>query len=78
MWTRIVMNLLAWMSAFLIVLALFALFGAQLQAQSLPVRALVVSGVMAILMLNVVMPTLRRLVARWQKASPPSGSAPTR
>jgi antibiotic biosynthesis monooxygenase (ABM) superfamily enzyme len=76
-WTRILMNLLAWLSAVLIVLALFALFGAQLQARSLPVRALIFSGVMAILMLNVVMPALRRLVSAWQSAAP-EGSGPAR
>jgi antibiotic biosynthesis monooxygenase (ABM) superfamily enzyme len=76
--TKIAMNLLAWVSAFLIILALFALFGDQLQARSLPVRALIISGVMVILMLNVVIPALRRLVSRWQKASPPSVSHPNR
>jgi antibiotic biosynthesis monooxygenase (ABM) superfamily enzyme len=68
MWVRIVTNLLAWLSAFLIVLGLFSLFGPQLQSQPLVVRALIVSGVMAVLMLNVVMPVLLRVIGRWQRA----------
>jgi antibiotic biosynthesis monooxygenase (ABM) superfamily enzyme len=68
--TRIWMNLLSWLAAFLIVLGLFTLFGTQLAAQSLPIRALIVSGVMVLLMLNLVVPILRRMLGgRRQKSS---------
>jgi antibiotic biosynthesis monooxygenase (ABM) superfamily enzyme len=62
---RIVTKVLAWLSAFLIVVALFTLFGDWLGAQSLLLRALIISGVMVVLMLNVVMPGLRRAIGRW-------------
>jgi antibiotic biosynthesis monooxygenase (ABM) superfamily enzyme len=67
--TKIWMNLLSWLAAFLIVLGLFSLFGTQLAARSLPIRALIVSGVMVLLMLNLVVPILRRILGRRQKSS---------
>jgi antibiotic biosynthesis monooxygenase (ABM) superfamily enzyme len=62
--TRLVMTLAAWLVAFLIVTSLLELFGDALASLPLPVRALVISGVLVTLMTNVVMPLLHSAIAR--------------
>jgi antibiotic biosynthesis monooxygenase (ABM) superfamily enzyme len=61
-WTaRLATTLAAWLVAFAIVNALLDLLGDQLGAMSPALRALVISGTLVALMVNVVMP----LIARW-------------
>jgi antibiotic biosynthesis monooxygenase (ABM) superfamily enzyme len=57
--------LLGWLAAFLIVLALFAVFGEQLEAMPLQLRALTMSGALIIAMNFLVMPTITRLLSRF-------------
>jgi hypothetical protein len=61
---RLVMTLAAWLVAFLTVTALLELSGDELATLPLPVRALVISGVLVTLMANVVMPLLNSAIAR--------------
>lgn len=56
--------LLTWIGAFLTVLFIFALFGPFLEAQRLWIRALLVSGMMAALMLHVVGPVVMFILKR--------------
>jgi antibiotic biosynthesis monooxygenase (ABM) superfamily enzyme len=62
---RVATTLAAWLTAFLVVTALLRVFGDQLGALPLELRALVLSGVLVGLMANVVMPTLTVVVPRW-------------
>jgi antibiotic biosynthesis monooxygenase (ABM) superfamily enzyme len=55
----------AWLVAFLVVTALLTVFGDELKSLPLTLRALVISGVLVALMVNVVMPVLGTAVARW-------------
>ena len=64
--TALVMTLTTWIVAFGIVTGLLSLFGHQLMSLPLAPRAAVISGVMVTLMVNVVMPRLRAVVARVQ------------
>jgi antibiotic biosynthesis monooxygenase (ABM) superfamily enzyme len=64
--TALVMTLTTWIVAFGIVTALLSLFGHELMALPLAPRAAVISGVMVTLMVNVVMPRLRAVMARVQ------------
>jgi antibiotic biosynthesis monooxygenase (ABM) superfamily enzyme len=61
---RLALTLAAWLVAFLTVTALLELFGDALASLPLPVRALVISGVLVTLMTNVVMPLLHSAIAR--------------
>jgi antibiotic biosynthesis monooxygenase (ABM) superfamily enzyme len=61
---RLVMTLAAWLVAFLTVTGMLELFGDELASLPLPVRALVISGVLVTLMANVVMPLLSSAIAR--------------
>jgi antibiotic biosynthesis monooxygenase (ABM) superfamily enzyme len=61
---KLAMNLGAWLVAWGTVFALLSLFGEQLRSLPLALRALVISGALVALMLNLVMPLLRQLVAR--------------
>ena len=71
--TRAATTLAAWAVAFGVVTTLLTLFGDQL-GQLLPaLRALVISGVLVTLMVNLVMPVLGPAVARWV-----GGAGPTR
>lgn len=75
---RLATTLAAWLAAFLMVMALFALVGDELESRPLAVRALAVSGVLVILMLNLVMPILGPAVARWfAPANEPSTTSAT-
>jgi hypothetical protein len=60
----------AWLVAFLVVTALLSLFGDELGSLPLALRALLISGVLVALMVNIVMPVLSIAVARWL-AGPP-------
>jgi antibiotic biosynthesis monooxygenase (ABM) superfamily enzyme len=65
----------AWLVAFLIVTALLTVFDDELKSLPLTLRALVISGVLVALMVNVVMPVLSTAVARWL-GRPPSTRQP--
>jgi Pyridoxamine 5'-phosphate oxidase len=65
----------AWLLAFLVVTALLTLLGDELGALPLALRALLISGVLVALMVNLVMPALSAAVARWAAASPRSRPA---
>ncbi len=67
---RLTMTLAAWLVAFLTVMALLTLFGDALGSLPLALRALVLSGVLVVLMANLVIPVLSRAVARWLTAPP--------
>jgi antibiotic biosynthesis monooxygenase (ABM) superfamily enzyme len=58
-------TLAAWLVAFGVVLALLTLFGDELASLPLALRALVMSGVLVALMVNLVMPIVSVAVARW-------------
>jgi antibiotic biosynthesis monooxygenase (ABM) superfamily enzyme len=60
----------AWLVACLVVTALLTVFGDELGALPLALRALVISGVLVALMVNLVMPVLNIAVARWLAAPP--------
>jgi antibiotic biosynthesis monooxygenase (ABM) superfamily enzyme len=63
---RVVMTLAAWLVAFVTVTTLLELLGDQLASLPLPVRALVISGILVTLMANVVMPFLSSALAARQ------------
>jgi antibiotic biosynthesis monooxygenase (ABM) superfamily enzyme len=71
------MTVAAWLVAFLVVTALLSQFGDELGSLPLALRALVISGVLVVLMVNVVMPALNVAVARWvagpARSRPPGG-----
>ena len=59
---RIAFLLLAWLSAFIIVMALFAAF--RLEDLPIALRALVISGVLSISMTQLVIPLILRVIHR--------------
>jgi hypothetical protein len=63
-------TLAAWLVAFSIVTTLLTLFGDELGALPLALRALVISGAIVALMVNLVMPVLNVAIARWLRPSP--------
>src|SRR5262245_2712459 len=63
-------TLAAWLVAFVVVMALFTLFGDELGSLPLTLRALVISGLLVVLMVNLVMPVLSAAIARWQVGAP--------
>lgn len=70
-WTaRLAITLTAWAIAFAVVNALLTLFSEQLNAMSPALRALVISGVLVGLMVNVVMPVVSVRVAQLVQARP--------
>jgi hypothetical protein len=73
----VAMTLGAWLVAFVVVTALLSLLGDEFGALPLGLRALVISGVLVALMVNLVMPVLSAAVARWvagpQQARRPGG-----
>jgi antibiotic biosynthesis monooxygenase (ABM) superfamily enzyme len=60
----------AWLVAFLVVMALLTLFGDELGSLPLALRALVISGLLVALMVNLVMPILSAALARWLACPP--------
>jgi antibiotic biosynthesis monooxygenase (ABM) superfamily enzyme len=67
---QVAMTLGAWLVAFGVVLTLLALFGDELKSLPLPLRALVISGVLVALMINLVMPVLNAVIERWLSGRP--------
>lgn len=70
---KVLMTLGAWLVAFVIVLALLTLLGDELKSLPLALRALLISGVLVSLMVNLVMPVLSMAIARWLTGGPMSG-----
>jgi antibiotic biosynthesis monooxygenase (ABM) superfamily enzyme len=68
----LVTTLGAWLVAFLVVTALLTVLGDELGALPLALRALVISGLLVALMVNLVMPVLSTAVAGWLAAPPRS------
>jgi antibiotic biosynthesis monooxygenase (ABM) superfamily enzyme len=66
----VAMTLGAWLVAFLVVTSLLELFGDELGSLPLALRALVISGVLVAVMVNLVMPVLSQAVARWITGPP--------
>jgi antibiotic biosynthesis monooxygenase (ABM) superfamily enzyme len=62
---RLLTNLSAWLVAWVVVVTLLSLFGDELGSLPLALRALVISGVLVAVMLNLVMPVLVAAVTRW-------------
>jgi antibiotic biosynthesis monooxygenase (ABM) superfamily enzyme len=62
---QMVITLCAWLVAFVVVLALLTVLGDELESLPLALRALVISGVLVFLMVNLVMPLLSVAVKRW-------------
>jgi hypothetical protein len=62
---KLVTTGMAWVVVYLLLLTLFSIFEDQLAALTLPVRLLVVSGVLVTLMANLVMPIVMRIVGAW-------------
>jgi antibiotic biosynthesis monooxygenase (ABM) superfamily enzyme len=55
---------LVWLAAFLILMSLFLAFGRQLNGLPLPLRVLIVSGVLVVSMTQVVIPRSNRYLRR--------------
>jgi antibiotic biosynthesis monooxygenase (ABM) superfamily enzyme len=70
------MTLAGWLVAFLVVLALLSFFKDELASLPLALRALVISGILVALMVNVVMPVLGNAIPRWLAGSPHRRSQP--
>jgi antibiotic biosynthesis monooxygenase (ABM) superfamily enzyme len=70
------MTLGAWLVAFVVVLALLTLLGDELESLPLAWRALVITGVLVTLMVNLVMPVLNVAIARWLSGGHVSGPPP--
>lgn len=73
---RGVMTLGAWVVAFLIIMVLFTVFGDELESLPLALRALVISGALAALMANLVMPVLSVAIAHWLAGLPRTQTHP--
>lgn len=72
---RAAVTLGVWLVAFVVVMALFLAGGDELERQPLPVRVLVLTGVMVILMMHVVGPVMSRVVRRFTSRSTPRSTA---
>jgi antibiotic biosynthesis monooxygenase (ABM) superfamily enzyme len=74
---RLLSTLAAWLIAFLVVWTLLTVFADELKTLPLPLRALVISGILVSLMVNLVMPLLSaaggRLQARPLQTRPSGG-----
>jgi antibiotic biosynthesis monooxygenase (ABM) superfamily enzyme len=68
MLARLATTLATWLVAFSIVRTLLELFGHQLATMSPTLRALLLSGTLVVLMVNVVMPFLGPRIARLTQA----------
>lgn len=68
---RAATTLAAWLVAFGVVMTLLTLFGEELESLPPALRALAISGVLVVLMANLVMPALSVAVARWIDGRPP-------
>jgi hypothetical protein len=63
------MTLAAWLVAFGVVTALLTGLGDELGALPLALRALVISGALVALMVNLVMPVLNKVIPRWVRGA---------
>ena len=72
---RAATTLAAWLVAFGVVMTLLTLFGEELESLPPALRALAISGVLVVLMANLVMPALSVTVARWIAGRPPKDTA---
>jgi hypothetical protein len=66
------MTVAAWVVAFTVVTALLTLFGHQLGTLPLALRALVISGALVALMVNLVRPVLSDAIGRWVGGTDPA------
>jgi antibiotic biosynthesis monooxygenase (ABM) superfamily enzyme len=71
---RIEFLMLAWLSAFVIVMALFLAFGSVLDDLPLAGRALLISGVLVITMTQLVLPLINRLLRARRARTAGAGS----
>ena len=62
--TTIVTLLLLWLGAYLTLMAVFSLFGTQLNEMPLALRVLLVSAVLVLVMTQLVIPLVTRLISR--------------
>ena len=62
---RLLAMLLLWIAAYAILMTLFVVFGESLNAMPLPLRVLIVSAVLVVVMSQVVIPIVTRIVARY-------------
>jgi hypothetical protein len=74
---KVATTIAAWVVAFLVVTALLSLFGDQLAALPLAVRALIMSGVLVTLMVNLAMPVVGVGIARLLAGPAASGGSLT-
>jgi antibiotic biosynthesis monooxygenase (ABM) superfamily enzyme len=70
---RLTFVLLAWLAAFVIVMALFVALGETLQDIPLPLRALAISGVLVVSMTQLVIPLIHRLLRFTSERRSPRG-----
>lgn len=61
---RVLSLLLLWLGAYATLMALFTLFGPQLNGMPIPLRTLLLSAVLVLVMTQVVIPVVVRLVSR--------------
>jgi antibiotic biosynthesis monooxygenase (ABM) superfamily enzyme len=66
----VAMTLGAWLVAFAVVTGLLSVFGRELGALPLGLRALVMSGVLVAVMVNLVMPLMSSVISRWLGGPP--------
>jgi antibiotic biosynthesis monooxygenase (ABM) superfamily enzyme len=62
---KLVTTGMAWLVVYLLLLTLFSIFEDQRAALTLPIRLLVVSGVLVACMANLVVPIVTRIVGAW-------------
>lgn len=61
--SRLLTTLAAWLAAYLVVMAIYLVWGSGLAALPTWARALVLSGILATFMVNVAMPVIQRLLS---------------
>lgn len=67
----VVTTLVAWSAAFAVVMVLLVSFGPQIASLPVAIRAMLISGAVVIVMVNLVMPVLNRTIARWLAGTRP-------
>jgi len=73
---RVVRLLLYWVGAYVTLMAIFLLFGGVLDTLALPLRVLIVSAVLVVVMTQLVVPLVNRIIAAgaWLAAEAPNPS----
>ncbi len=61
---RVTFVLVSWLAAFITVMALFLVFGSTLEDLPVPLRALVISGVLTVSMTQLAIPLINRFLGR--------------